>query len=146
MKLFALLVILSACADEQADVPALGDYTQWKRIDTYGNAPGHGDTYRIIYANDIAEKYLMPQPQSPERGYADGTVFVKEVYDREGDGPGSLRVIEIMRRIGSSTGDQIGWVFTAASTPGGSETVRDFCWRRCHQAAPFDGAWLDYSK
>lgn len=146
MKRIALLVIVTACAAEQADVPAVGDYAQWKRIDTYGNAPGHGDTYRIIYANDIAEKYGIEPLTPPEFGYAEGTVVVKEVYNRVGDGPGSLRVIELMRRIGPSAGDQIGWVFTAASTPGGSETEQDFCWRRCHQAAPFDGAWLDYSK
>ena len=143
----ALLILVAACAAETADVPAVGDYRQWKQIDTYGHAPGHGDTYRIIYVNDIAEKYNMPPPPHPEFGYAEGAVFVKEVYNRESDGgPGSLRVIELMRRIGSSTGDQIGWVFTAASTSGGPETVQDFCWRRCHLSAPFDGAWFDYSK
>lgn len=146
MRFAALLFVMAACAADQADVPPLGDYTQWKPIVTYGHAPGHGDTYRVIYANDIAETYGMPLPPN-EFGYADGTVVVKEVYNLDGDGgQGSLRVIEIMRRIGPSAGDQIGWVFTAASTPNGSETRQDFCWRRCHQAAPFDGAWLDYSK
>jgi hypothetical protein len=144
-----LLVVVTACAAEPADVPAIGDYQQWKSFETYGHAPGHGDTYRIIFANDLAETYrdpLMPLPAN-EVGYPEGTAIVKEVYDRNADGtPGSLRVIEFMRRIGTSKADQLGWVFTAASKPGASETVQDFCFRRCHLSAPFDGAWFDYNK
>jgi hypothetical protein len=147
----ALLLLVTACAADPADVPAVGDYTQWKQIVTTGNAPGHGDTYRVIYFNAIAENYdydgtgMRPLPEG-ERGYPEGSVVVKEVYNREGDGAGSLRVIEYMRRIGTSQADQIGWVFTAAPKVGGTETVQDFCWRRCHLSAPFDGAWFDYSK
>lgn len=132
---WAPLVLLAACT-QTADVAPLGDYRGWKRLDTYGKAPGHGDTYRIIYVNDVAETGQ----------YTSGTIFVKEVYNRVGDGPGALRVIEIMRRIDPGVAEDGGWLFTAASTPGGTETEQTFCWRRCHQAAPFDGGWFDYSK
>lgn len=134
-----LLLVLASCADELADVPSLGDYTQWKRIDTWGKTPGHGDTYRIIYVNDVATTYA-------QMGYPDGTVLVKEVYDRDGDQPGALRIIEIMRRIGPDTDDDGGWVFTDAAEPNGTEYRKDFCWRRCHLASPFEGAWFDYSR
>jgi len=32
------------------------------------------------------------------------------------------------------------------ATPGGTELVGGTCWRRCHQAAPYDGVWFDFSK
>ncbi len=138
----ALLLALgvTGCADERADVEPLGDYAAWKRIDTYGKTPGHGDTYRIIYANDVAETFN-------EAEYAVGTVLVKEVYDRNAmGGPGALRVIEIGRRLDSAPDDQDGWLFTKTDAPGGDEYVQDFCWRRCHSASPWAGAWFDYSR
>jgi len=140
-----LIAAIAGCAGDTADVAPLGDYTTWKRIDTYGETPGHGDSYRIIYANDVATRY----DSTRSAAYDDGTALVKEVYDRIDDPdprPGALRVIEIARRIGPSSGDQAGWVFTAMSSPEGEETEKTFCWRRCHQASPFEGAWLDYSK
>jgi hypothetical protein len=144
MKRLLLVALTSACASEVADVEAPGDYTAWSaKIITYGDTPGHGDTYRVIYINDIGASGA-PAPQN--------TVVVKEVYnrdDRNGEpAPGSLRVIELMRRTGDPNGSppDRGWLFTAASEPNGEETVGEFCWRRCHQAAPKDGAWFDYSK
>ncbi|HEY8144362.1 MAG TPA: hypothetical protein VIG06_16890, partial [Kofleriaceae bacterium] len=35
--------------------PVPADYTSWSRVDTTAPVPGHGDTYRIIYSNQIAE-------------------------------------------------------------------------------------------
>jgi hypothetical protein len=134
------LLLLAACAGDPVAVAPLGDYTTWKQFDTYGKAPGHGDTYRTIYVNDIAEGYLEGG------GYDSGSTFVKEIYDRNGDQPGALRIIEIMRRVDPGRMEGGGWLFTDASTPGGPETEKSFCWRRCHQAAPFEGAWFDYSK
>ena len=139
MTRLPILLLVAACAAEPADVPALGDYTAWKRIDTYGPTPGHGDTYRVMYVNDVATTYAGA-------GYPDGTVLVKEVYDRTDAGPGALQVIEISRRLGAPVGDQNGWVFTAAYAVGGEETVKDFCWRRCHLASPYEGAWFDFSQ
>jgi hypothetical protein len=134
-----LAVVIAGCAAERADVEPLGEYTAWKKLETYGKTPGHGDTYRIIYANDVAEMFNQAE-------YGVGTVLVKEVYNlAPGGGPGSLRVIEIARRLDTAPADQDGWLFTDASTPGGVESVKDFCWRRCHTAAPFAGAWFDYS-
>lgn len=148
MKRAVLLAMLAGCASEIADVEPVGDYTAWKRIDTYGDAPGHGNTYRIIYINPVAELYDVPpvegQPTIPF-GHKDGAIVVKEVRDRVSGGPGDLQVIEVMR-YDTGRAEDGGWLFTAASTPGGEETVKTFCWRRCHQAAPFGGAWFNYSK
>lgn len=140
-RIALLFVVLAGCASEVADFPPLGDYTTWERRDTKGTTPGHGDTYRVIFANDIATTYVAGF------GYPEGSTIVKEVYARDGEGPGKLSVIEIMRREGPHKLDgEGGWVFTAASEPNGQESLKEnFCWRRCHQAAPFEGAWFDYS-
>ena len=36
-----------------------------------------------------------------------------------------------------------GWYFTEVKGDGPEEHY-DFCFRRCHAAAPYNGAWLDY--
>jgi Cytochrome P460 len=135
------LTALAGCGDA-VDPEPLGDYTAWKRIDAYGEVPGHGDSYRIIYINDVALSYAGG-------GYPEGSIIVKEVRQRAGDQPGDLRYIAIMRRLGPSPiglEREAGWLFTQAKTPGGSETYRSLCWNRCHVAAPFAGAFLDYGK
>jgi hypothetical protein len=137
MNRLLVIAALAACT-EVVDVEPPGDYTTWTRIDTWGSTPGHGDTYRIIYVNDMGK--ADPPPI--------GTILVKEVYDRapgSTPAPGALRVIELGRRTGEDP-DQQGWLFTATGEPNGEETVGTFCWRRCHQAAPYTGAWFDYSK
>ncbi|MGE3453901.1 MAG: cytochrome P460 family protein [Kofleriaceae bacterium] len=142
MSLLAAALLLGACG-ESADPEPIGDYTAWKRIDATGPAPGHGDTYRIIYVNEVAadptwDLYL---------GYREGSVVVKEVRDDVEGEPGDLRYLAVMRRIGTITTaqeDQGGWLYTQTSSASGDETQFDFCWNRCHAAAPYNGAWYDY--
>jgi len=143
MRITLSCVLVAACSGDVLDLPPPGEYTQWKRIDTWGTTPGHGDSYRIIYANEPATQ--LDLGLSP-LAFPDGTILVKEVYDNASNTPGRLRVIELARRIGPASGQQAGWVFSATSTPNGDETEQTFCWRRCHVAAPLAGAWFDYSK
>ena len=123
----------------------LGDYTSWKRIDVTGEAPGHGDTYRIIYANDVAT-----DPASPLYiGYPEGSIIVKEIHVNDRDQPGPLKYVAIMRRIGAVDAalvNQGGWLFSESTVPHGAERHSDTCWNRCHVAAPYNGAWYDYRK
>lgn len=142
--LTSLAALAAGCGETVRPEP-LGDYTQWHRLDTYGDLPGHGDSYRIVYANDVAQSYAGGP-------YPEGAILVKEVRRRAGVGgvqPGELRYVAIMRRIGPApTGldDEAGWLFTQAEVPGGAETYRSLCWNRCHVAAPYAGAFLDYGK
>lgn len=127
MRRLAVLAAVAACA-APVDVAPPGDYTAWARLTATGPAPGHGDTNRVIYANDVARTFTGGR-------YPDGTIVVKEIY--EGD---ALAYLAIMRRL---DGD---WLFTRAASPGGEEIARDSCWTTCHVAAPYDGAFLDYSR
>jgi hypothetical protein len=140
VALFAVVAVVAACTGAESVTPEpLGDYTTWDTIETYGPAPGHGDTYRIIYINDIARRMGTATV---------GATLVKEVRDNDGGAPGELRVIEIMRKVrgGIAVEDEGGWLFTATDAPGGAETHTDTCWNRCHVAAPNNGVWFDYTK
>ncbi|HVV84124.1 MAG TPA: cytochrome P460 family protein [Kofleriaceae bacterium] len=147
LALAAAAGALAACG-EAADVPPLGDYTQWHRHDLRGPTPGHGDdTYRIVYVNDAAA-----EDPSNSGAFADGATLVKEVHDDDDGQPGALRELAIMRRLGpppptlTGTG---GWVFTLADDPGepaSGETRHDSCWSSCHVAAPYLGVWGNYDQ
>lgn len=143
-RLAATSALLAAAGcTEAVSPPPLGDYTTWKRVDVRGPAPGHGDTHRIIYANDVAA-----DPTRASTAYPDGSIVVKEIRDLDGAAPGALRYLAIMRRDAADPdlATDGGWLFTQADEPGGAEVRPSFCWARCHQAAPYDGAWYDYRR
>lgn len=142
MKRLLVFAAVAGCS-EAVDLDPPGDYTTWKRFDVTGEAPGHGDTYRIIYANDVAS-----DPSSQLYiGYPLGSIIVKEIYDNDDGQPGAMRYVAIMRRnqpVVTVLEKQGGWLFSQSSEPNGAETHTDRCWNRCHVAAPFNGAWYDY--
>ncbi len=131
---------MAGCA-EPVSVEPVGDYTSWKRLDVRGPAPGHGSTYRIIYANDVAADPM----QDFVGGYANGAVIVKEIRDDLDGAPGDLRYLAIMRRDDALT-DEGGWLFTQADDAESAESHPSYCWARCHAAAPYAGAWYDYRR
>lgn len=149
MKVLAMIVLgTTGCLSKAVSPDPTGDYTQWtKKIVATGELPGHwGDTYRIIFANEIATKYAGG-------AYPDGTILVKEIHDLDlvngVPAPGALQYVAIMRRLGpqpAGFSDEGGWLFTYTDTPQGPESEYDPCWATCHRAAPFAGAWFDYSK
>ncbi len=145
MKILPILAVLLAGCAETYDGPPLPDYTAWKRLDVTGDAPGHTNSYRIIYANPTA----ADPGQNLYLGYPDGSILVKEVRDDDGGMPGALRYLAVMRRIGPVTralDDEGGWLFTETDGPTGPEQQFGFCWGRCHAAAPYNGAWYDYRR
>lgn len=136
--LFAIVSTVALGCGEAVSPEPLGDYSTWDRFDTYGDAPGHGPSYRVIYANDVA------RTAGPTEA---GAILVKEIRDDAGGTPGDLRYVAIMRKLrgGPSPDDEGGWLFTKAATPGGAETHSALCWSRCHAQAPLAGVWLDYT-
>lgn len=139
----ALVFAMVSCAEPVSPEP-LGDYASWKRFDVQGAAPGHGDTYRIIYANAIA----ADPDQDFIDGYAAGAILVKEIRDNMNGTAGDLRYVAIMRRdpFDRDLDADGGWLFTQSDEPGAAEVRPTFCWSRCHAAAPYAGAWYDYRR
>lgn len=144
MLVVASMLVLVGCKTPVSPDP-IGDYTTWKRLDVTGVAPGHSDTYRIIYINDVAAN-----PDADLRlGFPLGSVIVKEIRQNNNGEPGDINYIAIMRKVespGTALTDEGGWLFTQSKVPGGDETYASLCWNRCHVAAPYNGAWYDYRK
>ncbi len=142
LALAVALGALTACGESISPDP-IGDYTdlttEWNRIETSGPAPGHGDTIRFIYFNEVARGMGTREL---------GAILVKEVYEDDGGVPGALRYVAMMRKVrrGISPDDEGGWLFSQADTPGGAESHSDTCWNRCHVQAPVFGVWFDYTQ
>jgi len=144
---------LSACVSE-ADLDALDarysidgydtDPT-WYKTEVAGTAPGHGDSFRVIYANDIARSY------GHFGEYPEGSLLVKDIFALDGEGPGELDYTAVMRKIApddaAAAGIELegGWLFTFTDEArGDGEYLINLCWGQCHVQAPIDGAWYDY--
>lgn len=149
-----LLLALVGCGQPvivDVDKSELDDYQDWYRVDVTGEVGGHGDSYRIVFAN--------PEALSRTDGaWNTGTIIVKEIRDRDGDGPGDLRYIGIMRLLDNGDtpdGAELhniikeksdGWLFTYLDVDIDSdEEYRESCWNDCHVASPYAGAFLDYT-
>jgi hypothetical protein len=140
MRLSIMLCLIVGCSEPIDE--RLEDYTTWKKVEVTGKAPGHADSYRVIYINDMA----ADAAQDFDMGAQPGSIIVKEIRKNDDGVAGDLNYIAIMRRIERRPISEPdgGWLFSRAEEPGGSEVHQDFCWTRCHVAAPFNGAWYDY--
>ena len=145
-RLLALVAGLVGCAPvvDVAELPSIEGYNTWYSVEFGGPVPGHGDSVRPVFVNDVARTY-------PHGGrYAVGSVVVKEVRERNADNSaGALRYIAVMRKVGDtpvSAPVDDGWVFTQLSGPGAAERSPSSCWSTCHRHAPVDGAWYDYGE
>ena len=160
-----LFLVASACSEGTVvDIePVPADYTDWFRIDTVGPVPGHGDSYRIIYVNDIARLFGTVIGEDNNREfvyiYPEGSIIVKEVRERDGDQPGDINYLGVMRMLADDevpAGADLdeptelrtyGWLFTyLADDIDSDEEWRSSCWDECHAAAPFAGAFYDYGQ
>ena len=142
VRYLAVLGLVCGCGEELPGdlVPfdQLG-YESWKKTFVQGDAPGHTG-FRIIYVNDLARDPM----QSFVLGYQEGSIFVKEVFNDAAHT--DRRHVAVMRRIGpvgNALENEGGWYYTEAKGDG-PEQYYDFCFRRCHVAAPYNGAWFDY--
>ena len=139
--------LAAGCGGEDIDpagLPTIAGYQSWPSRTEKGEVPGHGDTIRVIYANEVARTYAHAGR------YPVGAVLVKEVYEKGAyDRPGKLRETQLMRKV---TEDFLpsprpldkGWLFTHLD--GGKETRKALCWDRCHRQGRFDYAWFDYGE
>jgi len=144
MRYLATIVCLAACGTsvDPAGLPSIDGYTDWYREkDHLDEVPGHGNSIRTIYVNDIGVTHVGGRFQI-------GTVLVKEVRNRDGDMKTDLRYLAVMRKVGDDAEVDApvdgGWVFTELSSAGASEKHLDSCWSTCHKQAPYDGAWYDH--
>lgn len=147
IPLFVFLSIIPACKEDidPSEVSvSIDNYQSWDKVEPLlGDVPGHGDTYRVMYRNEIAQSYTGAGQ------YPLGAAIVKEIYDLEGaEGQGKLNYKAVMRRMDPLADPDLpimgGWLFTQIDD-GIEEFQRDLCWDSCHVRAPFVGAFFDHS-
>lgn len=123
--------------------PSIEGYATWDRVEPLlGEVPGHGDTYRIMYRNDIARSY------TGAGRYPLGSAVVKEIYAlKDSDQRGELLYKAVMRRMDADSHPDLpidgDWLFTQIDS-GSEEFQRDLCWASCHVNAPYLGAFFDH--
>lgn len=144
IRLAVSIIALAGCFSEVDVEITPEEYEAFgEPVVVVGEAPGHGDSYRVIYANDAARGFTGAGL------YPVGTVIVKEIYRRDGDAMGDFRYIGVMRKLEETPGGgelDDGWLFTYKDDRDDpAETHRPRCWRTCHQNAPFDGTFLSFS-
>lgn len=143
MRWAIALALLTACGEavDTADLPSIDGYDSWHRVDVEGEAPGHGDTYRIIYANDAARGYTGGGE------YPVGAVIVKEIRGA-GGAEQPIEYLAIMRKLDRDADAPTarGWLYTRTDAVGQDETHFDYCYAACHAQAPLDGTFYDYGR
>lgn len=158
MKRLAVALLVATapgCLVEEVDTSSLTSvdgYETWFRLDVAGDLPGHGESYRVIYVDDVARSY-------PHAGrYPVGTTIVKEVRALEhvegAPVPGDIKYTAVMRKVtmdddgDGGTGLPIdgGWLFTELTDTPGTEKQLDLCWASCHRQGGWDGAFVDYGQ
>lgn len=146
MAILALTLLAAGCGEsvDTAGLPSTDGFTDWHQVQVEGDAPGHGDSFRIIYVNDVARSYTGAGRYPP------GSVIVKEIREAGGGPTGELLYVSIMRKLaeGDAAADGVpldnDWLFTRADEVGASETHFGYCYDSCHAQAPVDNAWYDY--
>lgn len=154
MKQLALVIILivtfiSACKKDEEHF-TIPDYKKWKRpvievLDT--PIPGHGESYRRIYANDIAfQSRIISGDRGARVQMNEGSVVVKEVYEKREDVGSKTPGLFIMIKESKDPEAINGWVYYMKKP--GEETM-EVKWRMCvgcHEAANEKHPYFDGNK
>ncbi len=154
MKRLVILLILMlsmfvSCKDESSKF-AVPDYKKWKRaVDGVLETPipGHGETYRIIYANDIAFQSKIIKDVNGQRVMMnEGSIVIKEVYDKKEDVGYKIPGLFIMMKDSKNPGSINGWIYHMKKP--GMDPV-EVKWRMCvgcHEAANEKHPYFDGNK
>lgn len=147
--LILIFSMLISCKDK-TDPYAIPDYKTWKRaaagvLDT--PIPGHGESYRIIYANDIAFQSKIVREGIGQRVVMnEGSVVLKEVYETKADVGYKVPGLFIMKKDINYPSAINGWIYYMKK-PG--EAVVEVNWRLCvgcHEAANEKHPYFDGNK
>ncbi len=117
--LFLLLLCIAipaSCSKEKTlafDIPK--DYRLWKKpvkLLDYP-VPGHGATYRVIYANDVSYKVKKNKDAdgNDQVVFPDGSVIIKEVYKNRKDINWADPQLTIMVKESTNEYAQAGWLY-----------------------------------
>ncbi len=135
------LLITAGCAEEEAATLVDPNYREWSQTvpDTIrGQVPGHGDTLRRIYINDVGTAVVTTEDENGavDYDYPAGTVIVKEAFNEEPTTNESPDAITAMVKSPGTDEARGGWIWISKDPETGAEdrSLGDFC-LTCHESA-----------
>jgi len=148
---FGLSVSLLFSCSPSGDIFTIPEYKEWKKpvnrvLDT--PVPGHGATFRIIYANDTAfESEIIEEDSGRKRVVMnEGSVVVKEVYKRRADINRADPDLTIMVKDSKSPNSLDGWKYYMAMPGGKPQLITGRMCVGCHEAANEQHPYFDQNK
>ena len=156
MRLFRIVLSgiifcsISGCSSSE-DLFTVPEYKGWKKpvnriLDT--PVPGHGATYRIIYANDTAFSSKITEDKSGRKRVLmnDGSVIVKEVYQKRNDINNAEPVLTIMVKDSKSRNSLDGWKYYMVEPGKKPLLVSGRMCVGCHEAANEQHPYFDKNR
>ena len=134
------LLTLSGCAEEEASLLVPSDYPDWDRTvseTVRRQIPGHGDTFRRIYINDVG---TTVEPTGGDEGvrydYPIGTILVKEAYNEDPTADADPDGITAMVKSPGADESRGGWIWISKDPETGAEdrSLGEYC-LSCHESA-----------
>lgn len=156
MRLHVILIcglfsfFLVSCSPS-SDKYTLPEYKEWRKPVNYvldTPVPGHGATFRIIYANDRAfESEIVEEPSGRKRVIMkEGSVVVKEVYKKRSDINRAAPELTIMVKDSKSSRSIDGWKYYMAEPGGEPQLISGRMCVGCHEAANEQHPYFDQNK
>jgi hypothetical protein len=151
LAVILLVVILAAgCSrkEEKTVFKVPGDYKSWKKpveeVMDY-EIPGHGKTFRVIYANSTSfNPEIIKRNNGTERiVYREGSIFIKEVYERQADVGNAEPFLTIMKKESKNSMAVNGWVYFAKKPGKDQEIISTRKCVGCHESANEQHPYFD---
>lgn len=137
--LMFLLFFVFQCGDKEKEY-TVPQYKNWKKVtpsvlDT--PVPGHGSTFRIIYANDtaFASKIVADQAGQKRVVMNDGSIIVKEIYKKREDIGYKIPELFIMEKNSTDPEALNGWEYYVKKPAEKGFEVKTRMCVGCHEAA-----------
>ncbi len=140
---------LASCKEKTTQF-AIPDYKNWGKpvsavLDT--PIPGHGESFRLIYANDIAfQSKIVKEGSELKVKMNEGSIVLKEVYDKREDVGYKVPGLFIMVKDSKDPQAINGWIYYMKKP--GMDTM-EVQWRLCvgcHEAANEKHPYFDGNK
>lgn len=138
--LLIVLFFIASCSEQKTAEFKTPDYKNWKKPFKTGvdyPVPGHGASYRVVYANEIAYLVKREREQGGRRiyTYLDGSIIVKEVHKSKGDVDRVKPALYAMVKNSKATGSAKGWLYYVISPDGKITRIKSRMCSGCHESA-----------
>lgn len=136
------LFLLTGCGgkDSKGTAFTVPDYSSWS--EPAGTTldypvPGHGDTLRKIFVNEIAAGVRKETDDKGRARYIfpDDSIFIKEVYQTEEDIAVGKKALTIMVKASENTASQDGWLYYMQKHGETATRIDGNMCIGCHEAA-----------